>query len=528
MLNNEVPHFTSSEAVSQISSYFTIVDNAVAMGDTNKRYQPTTNTCYGPPVPVQANSYTTLIISPTADNTADIYNGYIYAEMKIKVSGNITFSTWSEADVKCPYVTWIGFKDAMDAIEKYELLANGITVYSQNQAIEESFITSCSSPEAVRRADVYSKARHSDVFNRKREYSCGVYYDWNGKASGDKSDFLTIKLKIDLRRFLPLSNIKYLPAFAGKIELRVYFSTAGLVCCPINPLTCFPATKPSVLNGYEVAEVLTEFIPLGEEFDMTKSIEKGTSNKLVSGKFKITADREYVITQCETVIHCFGISSDVYQTLVQRYMQIPLTFPTQTLAFTPLSNMIKSGSAKTSQTVTPRFIDSIFILFPLKPNYRSVYKNPGFSTMQLQCGGYGNIPDVAYGTVNEPRLIESVQNALNVNSDLVCLNKDVLRSLTGNGKGQSVGVKSNDETSFLVAFPVETDNTFQQGQTSNTPITYTLTVNQSTENYYPANATTVPIFGCLIDSTFSIQIRPDGQPPIVEIGAYDITSPVMT
>ena len=524
MLNHEVPHYTSSEAMSQISSYFAAVDNAVATGDTNKRYQPATNTCYGPPVPVQANSYTTLIISPTADNTADIYNGYIYAEMKIKVSGNITFATWSEQDVQSPYTTWIGFKDAMDAIEKYEILANGITIYSQNQAIEESFITSCASPESVRRSDVYSKARHCDIFNRKREYNCGIYYKWDGKSSGEKSDYLNIKLKIDLRRFLPLSNIKYLPAFAGKIELRVYFSTAGLVCCPVNPNICFTDNKPSLKSNYEIDNVLTEFIPLGEEFDMITSIETGPPKKLKSGKFKITVDRDYVITQCETIIHCFGISNDRYQELVNRYMQIPLTFPTQTLAFTPLSNMLKSGSAKTSQTITPRFIDSIFMLFPLKPTYRSVYKNPGFSTMQLQCGGYGNIPDVAYGTVNEPRLIESVQNALNVNCDTVCLNKDVLRSLLGNGTGQKTGMKSCDETNFLIAFPVETDNTFQQGQTSNTPITYTLTVNQDVSNYYASNTTTVPVFGCLIDSTFSIQIRPNGQPPVVELGAYDITS----
>ena len=85
MLNHEIPHYTSTETLSQISSYFAEVDNAIQMGDTNKRYQPTTNTCYGPPVPVQANSYTTLIISPTTDNIADIYNGYVYADMKVKL-----------------------------------------------------------------------------------------------------------------------------------------------------------------------------------------------------------------------------------------------------------------------------------------------------------------------------------------------------------------------------------------------------------------------------------------------------------
>ena len=85
MLAHEVPHNTSAEVMSQIGSYFTIVDNSVQVGDTNKRYTPTTNTCYGPPCPVQQGSYTNVVISPTADNTADIYNGYIYAEMKLLI-----------------------------------------------------------------------------------------------------------------------------------------------------------------------------------------------------------------------------------------------------------------------------------------------------------------------------------------------------------------------------------------------------------------------------------------------------------
>lgn len=38
MYNNEVLHKTSAEVNTQISSYFDIVDNAVAMSDTNKKY----------------------------------------------------------------------------------------------------------------------------------------------------------------------------------------------------------------------------------------------------------------------------------------------------------------------------------------------------------------------------------------------------------------------------------------------------------------------------------------------------------
>ena len=157
MLEHEVPHNTSAEVLSQVGSYFSIVDNAVQVGDTNKRYTPTTNTGYGPPCPVQQGSYTNVVISPTADNTADIYNGYIYAEMELtlvlsKALGENAVSKVCDS----PFRVWCGFKDAMDAIEKYEILANGITIYTQNNAIEESFITSCGMPEAKKRSDLYS------------------------------------------------------------------------------------------------------------------------------------------------------------------------------------------------------------------------------------------------------------------------------------------------------------------------------------------------------------------------------------
>lgn len=539
MYNSEVPHLTSGEVLSQVSSYFDAVDNAIAMGDTNKRYQPATNTCYGPPVPVQANSYTTVVISPTADNTADIYNGYIYAEMNatLSITGSKKGAKWESYKDTCgdhmenPQRCWAGFKDAMDAIEKYEILANGITIYTQNHAIEESFVTACGLPEAAKRADPFSRVRHKDVFRNKQSQSaCGVYLTWedlSGITTGKSvSKPVTIKLKIDLRRFLPLSNIKYLPAFAGKIELRLYFSTAGMVCTPV-----LPRWKLSHASGnYNVSAITAEFQPLGESFSMLTeptAWANGSDGTIVTETFTLNAERNYVMDKCETVIHCFGLSSERYDALVQKYMQTPLTFPTQTLAFTQMSNMLNSSKPKTVQTVTPRFVDSIFFLFPFKATHRSCFWNPTFDSIQLQCGGYGCIPDIAYATWSSAKMIEDTQNALNLNADATGLNKDVMRAHTSVSQQIVTGFASTDQSNFIIGFPTEPDATFQQGQTSNTPITYTLVVSQTNDNWHKTAVATTPIMGMLIDSTFSIQVRADGAPPVVEVGAFDITSPVM-
>ena len=552
MFNREVPHKTSADVLaanSQIASYFNAVDNAVSIGDTNKRYQPVNNTSYGPPPPIHANTFTTVIISPTADNTADIYNGYINAEMKVKIQLNKNIAAWAEydgdnhvkRDLISPHQVWIGFKDAMDSIEKYEIMANGISIYTQNNAIEESFITACAFPEAARRGNCFSHVRHKDVFDMRLPNSCGSYIDFafKGSKTTDVHD-ITIPLKIDLRRFLPISNIKYLPAFAGKIELRILFGIAGLVVAPVNPLATF--NKPHAVSQYDIDPVSNEFRPYMESFKMITEYTAptftgesastfqpiSTYGKLKADSVNISANMDHV-SKCESVINCFGIASDVYDALVARYVQTPLTFPTQTISFAPLANTLKDkDNVVSSITLTPRFVDSLFLLFPLKQCYRTCYHNPLLSNYQLQCGGYGSIPGIRHGTAESAAAMtmEELQNALNCNCDTLCLNKDVARSMIYEGN-TTTGYKSCDVSNFLVGFATETDNTFQQGQTSNTPITYSFVVNQDRTNIYASNVEVPPILGVLIDSTFSIQIRPDGAPPIVEVGAYDITSPVM-
>ena len=100
----------------------------------------------------------------------------------------------------------------------------------------------------------------------------------------------------------------------------------------------------------------------------------------------------------------------------------------------------------------------------------------------------------------------------------------------------SIGNYSDDRTSFFIGLPTETDNTFQQGQTSNTPITYEVMVSQRIDpnetgmgyGTYGKDNKVPPKICMLVDSTFSIQVQPNGMPSIVDLGAYDVTSPVAT
>ena len=534
--NAEVFHKTSAEVNTQVASYFDVVDNAIAMSDTNKKYVIYAQASYSPSAPIHAGSFTTFIISPTCDNTADIYNGFIKANMRL--SGALSTALQadlSNVDNHAFNGIWVGFKDAMDAVEKYEILANGISIYTQNFGPEESFLTACGDNEASKRGDVYSKARHKDIFKRKFDQArCGFFVKLTN--GGNAINNITIPLKIDLRRFLPLSNIKYLPAFAGKLELKIMFGVQGLVYCPvgisdelINDVVTYKSFK-------EIPPITNEFTQAGSECTIWLNKDTEDEFKLIIGNTVFTPSRTYEVTDCYSVIPNFGIDNDIYQALVQRYTQQELIFPTQILTFTTMSKQLTAGHCSSTQTITPRFVDSIFFLFPFNATQHTVFKNPLFTNFQLRCGGYGVVPTIPFATNgSDPMFIELCQNAMNVNGEQTGFNKEVVQSLVNTRPyDESIGRVSYDRTSFFIGLPTETDNTFQQGQTSNTPITYEIVCdlpaqvrnidnNGDVANEY-INNTTPPLMALLQDTVISIHVQPNGMPPVVEMGSYDITS----
>jgi hypothetical protein len=400
MQSTQVNEFSSATSLLQVGSYFDIIDNAVKTGDTNKRYTMSTNSATAPSPPIRNGSFTSFVISPTADNMCDLYNSFIEARLKIIVKTGLTVSAnvygtyvaiYDEVtgnDLGAAYTqsvwpdnsrsVWVGYKDSMDAIESYQIIVNGQSIYTQNYAIEESYITNLASTDAVKRTDIFSKARHSDVWNNVDTVRTGALVTFTdilnsgGSALIDYpagSQFeLTIPLKIDIRRFLPLSNVKYLPKFVGNFELRVKFSPAGLVCAPLPITDVFQSAynKNKVLITGKSPKITSCFVPLGKKFTMLGSINgvNPAELKVIVGQtLTITS---YEVTECSSVLHSFGLDSSIYQALMQRYSQTALAFPTQTLSFQPMTgNLNQAGSLSLTLTSTPRFVDSIFILFPM-------------------------------------------------------------------------------------------------------------------------------------------------------------------
>jgi len=568
MLNPEINEFTADSELTQIASYFAIVDNAIKASDTNKKYKISTNNCEAAPAPFKLGSWCSVPISPQGQNMVDLYNSFITVEIDLgawknatssfpalpKTGSNSTDPSISTLGYTEPGV-WVGFKDSMDIVGQYQLVANGQSFYSQTFGIEESYITGLATTEQVKSVDPYSRTRHKDVWNNDEKIETGVMMSRSHLSDTENK----IKLKIDLRLFLPLATIKYLPEFVGNLELRLQFSIDGLVCAPVgfdgiagNPSN---AGKLVIANDttsgseYTGAGITDKFVPYSEleagHVVGVKAISYTAGSSGAPGRVNLTLNKltgagianksNIQITECKSHLACFGLDINIYNQLAARYEQMALSFPIQTLTFHQMNGRIdhsklsgSSGQVSVSSTAVPRFVDSIFFLFPLDSHHKTCYDNILASEYSLKMGGYGIFPEITYSSYSP----EFLEVSANVNNDLTGFNKDVIRSLH-NQKQNETGFSSYDTSNFVLAIPTSTDNTFQQGQTSNTTINYQLQLKLGSDSPLLRDdasgaqtpSSCVPLISFLKDSVLAIQRRPGGAPPIITLDEYDITTP---
>ena len=194
MLNGQLSDAGYATHLTQIASYFDIVDSAVKTADTNKRYTISTNVSTAPSPPIGENSWTHVHIAPTCDNMCDLYNSYIVAEMDVTLKllqAASSSKTLSSNNCDNPPAIWVGFKDSMEAISQYQIISNGTSVYDQSHSIEEAYITSLATPDTVIDRDVFSKFSMKGIHQKPECLMIGALIDLTGGPPQP-------------RRFLPL------------------------------------------------------------------------------------------------------------------------------------------------------------------------------------------------------------------------------------------------------------------------------------------------------------------------------------
>ena len=532
MQNEFLNEFTPAESIKQVSQYFQIIENAVSVGDTNRKYAPSKNAA-SPGGVQKENQFLTFNISPVGENMCDLYNSVICATMKLTIKNSEAISANPTGFSGNGPAVWIGFKDAMDSISAYQLYANGRQIYSQDFAHEEAFITACGATEAIKSVDIFSKARHKDIWKRADTVKSGAIIDMKNKSANSTIN-VDIPIKIDLRRFLVLDSIRYLPAFAGNMQLKVKFSAEALQVAPLSIEDALSFNPVYIRKLTNYPDITNKFVPYDSQFTMIKTIaaySSGTTASTEAANVNILTltdhTQQFTKTACNienacSYLNCFSLDVNAYTSLVERYSQTALMFPIKRMDWMTMEGTLTCTNGSKSvftAPYTPIYVNAIYVLFKKDANYFSNYENPLFTTYQLHCGAYGNIPAEPESTTG-PIFYETCANAMNTNNDLCGFNKDVMHSLTATAL-QAKGIVSNDTTNFFIGFPTETDFTFQQGMTSNSPISFKLTVTASSGT---TGFNEKPQIGFLRHCCLSIQVAPNG-PPVVMIDDYDLSQP---
>jgi hypothetical protein len=569
MLNLGLNEVASQTHFTQVSSFFDIVDNMVKVGDTDKKYFMSRVPVTAPPVPISDNGWTTISLMPKGGNMVDLYNSYIFVEIQFKPEFDLQINEFpvEQRDFREPSRVWIGYKDAMDCIAQYQIHCNGEEVYSQSHALRESFLTATCLPDTVKTTDVWSRAKFEDIWNwqdtaytgawmkfdKVREnsaheqdgfgntsWSTGLppgtaqrYYE----AGGSYPETLSITLKIDFRRFLPFSAIKYLPAFVQNLQLKVQFSTRGMVVanCGWKALLTNPTTYKDIVN---IDKVTSRFVPIGVPMAMYDNPDEtaGAASTAVHAQFPQLTGQVFRITpetfkvvHCHSVLHTFSIDRNIYLSLVQRYTANALVFPIQTLVVNQTNGNFTTG-IESQQHVDftvqhiPRFVDAIFFFFPYTRRYETCFTDPELRNIQISMGDFGAF---RFTSSTGAEFYENIQNTLNLNNDAWGMPKDLMRAYTTRTHN-GMDYIPNDDTNYIFGIPCSVDNTFQQGQTSQSIVAYTFEADVywkdvSTHSHF-YNSPCIPEIGFLMDSVFAIQVIAGGG-VVCRIKELDITTP---
>ncbi|MDR1819539.1 MAG: hypothetical protein LBR15_04735, partial [Methanobrevibacter sp.] len=140
-------------------------------------------------------------------------------------------------------VVFVGWKSSIEAVQRYDLVINGQTVYSQNFVGEESFCWNQTLSDSVLNNSPYVYTSYDNA-SKMDPRVCGTYLLFKAQTFRDERDKTEDKIKkftcrfpikIPIDNFYILRELDTIHSWMGKWEIRLYFSPNNLVWLPIHP-----------------------------------------------------------------------------------------------------------------------------------------------------------------------------------------------------------------------------------------------------------------------------------------------------
>jgi hypothetical protein len=534
-----------------VSSYFQRLPGVLQRNESvNGQYQTVVSSCYGGNTPVKIPGFTRVCISTNGTTIVDMSNSFITMELKYKLRLNGSLGAGSET-VSGHRTIFVGFKNSLEALSRYDIYVNANKIYSQAWVGPESYVYNLGTGQVLRERNPYVYTCSKNVQKMSNDV-CGVYFTLSDGVLENGQEFdVTIPVKINLHQILMFSSIQYLPSFTGRWEIELYPNWNNLVVLPVEMRGAVSRDKWHLLaNAPEVDLQQQDFVQIGKPF---KFVEKAHLTKLADStiaKLEFAnqtmtggCPKNYIalspvdgtLTQCLVHITTFQLRYEVFEGLRQMYSEQPLIIPVNILTYSRFSGQPGRNEkgepyhATLSQSLEN--CDSLFVLIPSDSDQTTCFYQPYLREVRMSLGEFGIHPARTVCTWDDPAFVHMCLDALNLESaEITGLNEDVLRSLNGDrshwmlapGTGGllQTAAKTNvllgDKSNFFIGISLSQVG-FQSGTVSspNTNIPFIFDASLDRELPNPISTSIICMF--LFDCALMIQVVPGSDIPVVKL-----------
>jgi hypothetical protein len=535
-----------------VTSYFTRLAGVLQRNEgVNGQYMTTTSSCYAGNTPVRIPGFCRVCFSTNGGAIVDLANSFITMNLHYKFRLSKPFTEDAAAANTYPRKLFVGFKNSLEALSRYDIYVNSNKVYTQTWTGPESFIYNAGLCQTIRERCPYVYTCYDNAATMSPDV-CGVYVDLTEydppTTAGTEPEFeVDIPVKLNMHQILMLGSFRYLPSFCGRWELELYPNCNNIVVLPVHPRAYTTTAQWVLMEEDEGWKKITQsFTQIGEPFTFMEEFSDESSVLLEDVRLSCN---EGTLTQCLMNLTTFQLRDEVFQGLRQMYAEQPLIIPTNILHYARFSGEPGNGSifhATLSQSLEN--CDSVFILVPNNNNQTTCFYQPYLQDVRLSLGEFGIHPANYVKTYDDPRFLAMVLDSLNLEtSEITAMNRDVARSLTSprpirNIEVSAGGVHSDSETfqvtpgdnsNFFIGISLSQVG-FQSGTVSspNTNIPFIFdaqVVPENTTTHFPPRPEppkvpfeTSIIAMFLLDAAIMIQVVPNSDIPIVKLTAKSI------
>ena len=504
-----------------VTNHFAQIESVLLQNEcVNGQYNMVSSACYSQNTPVASPGFTRVCISVNGSLIADLENSYITADLiyKLKYSlahGDKVPKEGEEAETdnqaeknldKAQGLStyFIGFKQSLDALERYDIYVNSQLLYSQPFVAQESFVQVAGLKDEILKKNPFVYTSYANAATMDSNV-CGVYVDLGGLKSDEDVFEITIPIKINLHQFLLLSPIHYLPPFTGRWEIELHFNSRNLVICPVHPSAYITPRDYRLIEMNNDDDIFSTYTDAGDgqlrgfSKHFTQINEPLFVIAEMGGKFNgTTADNyklkkwnrmtlscvETILNKCVINLTQFQLRYEVAESLRAHYLEAPLIIPTNMLTYQRFSMSNTQDSNLLCVANLPvENVDALFILVPHTANQRTCFYQPYLKNVRLSAGEFGIKPAQYMDTFNDARFIGLTLDSLNLeNSQIASMNQDFSNSImphaaffTSANKNTSEaqgyvfqdmnGRKLLDDSHFIIGFPLSQVG-FQSGTLS--------------------------------------------------------------